>query len=200
MTGDPTSEPASGYPAGEGRAAYVISQLYYYVAAIVGVGFVIGGLIGFFFGVRTAVFPEAFETARDGLRGMLLGLAFAIPGLVTMWWHIRQARAREGRVPSPAFWGSTLYFHLVTLVALFFVLGGTAGFLAVLGEAVVPRCYDFAAPATDLVLSGTSCETDWSQTGRQLMNAAIFVIVAGPIMWWHLRQGRRMTAPPRRSA
>jgi hypothetical protein len=202
VTGDPTSEPA---PAGsdptalatEGRAAYVISQLYYYVAAVVGVGFVIGGLIGFFFGVRTAVFPDEFETTREGLRGMLLGLSFAIPGLVTLWWHIRQARGREGRVPTGAFWGSALYFHLVALIALFFVIGGVAGFLAVLSEAVVPRCGFLGdlPPSNELVLSG-SCSTDWGQTGRQLMNAAIFVLVGGPVMWWHLRQGRRLTTPP----
>jgi hypothetical protein len=28
------------------------------------------------------------------------------------------------------------------------------------------------------------------------MDASIFLIVAGPVFWWHLRQGRRLTAPP----
>jgi hypothetical protein len=136
------------------------------------------------------VFPDEFETTRDGLRGMLLGLSFAIPGLATLWWHIRQARRREGQVPAGAFWGSALYFHLVALIALFFVLGGASGFLAVLSEAAVPRCDELLRPEAG------SCGTEWAQTGRQLMNAAIFVIVGGPVMWWHLRQGRRLTAPP----
>jgi alpha-beta hydrolase superfamily lysophospholipase len=48
-----------------GRAAYVISQLYYYVATVVGVGLLLGGLIA------------SLLAARNGL-------AFALPGAVVL--------------------------------------------------------------------------------------------------------------------
>lgn len=189
---------ASPAPA-EGRGAFVISQVYYYVAAVVGVAFGIGGLIAFFFGIRTLAFPSEFEGTRDGLRGMLLGLSFAVPGLLTTWWNVREARRREGWVPTGAFWGSALYFHLVSLVGLGFVIGGTAMILALLSEGLVPECnFVEFAQSEDLVLSSPrDCTNDWGETGRDMLNAAIFVLVGGSVMWWHLRQGRRLTAPPR---
>ena len=204
MSGDPTSEPASvtiegasaGGPA-EGRAAYVISQLYYYLAAVVGVGLVIGGVIVMLFGVRTWLFPGEFESSRDGVRGILLGVSFALPGLASMWWHLRQARAREGRVLAGAFWGSALYFHAVAFIAFLFVLGGSIGLLAVLANAVVPPCTfveGFGSGGT--ILGARDCRAEWDEIGRSLFNAAIFIVAAGPLMWWHLRQGRRLTTPP----
>jgi hypothetical protein len=188
-------------PAGpeESRAAYVISQLYYYVAAVVGVGFVIGGLIALLLGVRTLVFPDEFETTRDGVRGMLQGLGFALPGLAVLWWHLREARRRETRMAGPAFWGSSLYYHGVALVALFFVFGGTVGILMSLVDAVLPSCFSpevtIPHPPDPGETLRSECYPTAAQAGRSAFNAAIFVIAAGPIMWWHLRQGRRLTAP-----
>lgn len=181
-------------PAAESRAAYVIAQLYYYVAAVVGVGFVIGGLVALLFGVRTLVFPDQFETAREGVRRILQGLAFLLPGLVVLWWHLREARRRETRMTGTAFWGSSLYYHGVSLVALFFVLGGVVGILMSTVDAVLPSCF---RTAVELSPGGVTseCYPTAGQAGRNAFNAAIFVIAAGPIMWWHLRQGRRLTAP-----
>jgi Domain of unknown function (DUF5671) len=178
-------------PPADSRAAYVISQLYYYVAAVVGVGFVIGGLVALLFGVRTLVFPDEFETTREGVRRMLQGLAFVIPGLTVLWWHLREARRRETRMVGSAFWGSSLYYHGVAIVALFFVLGGVVGILMSTVDAVAPSC-----PPVEVPGSAAECFPTTAQAGRSAFNAAIFVIAAGPIMWWHLRQGRRLTSPP----
>jgi Domain of unknown function (DUF5671) len=187
--------PAGPAPSGstESRAAYVIAQLYYYVAAVVGVGFVIGGLIAFLFGVRTLAFPGEFETTREGVRRMLQGLAFLLPGLVVLWWHLREARRREARMTGTAFWGSSLYYHGVSLVALFFVLGGAAGILISVVDAVLPSC--FMPGGGELVTIEERCFPTAAEAGRNAFNAAIFIIAAGPVMWWHLRQGRRTTAP-----
>jgi Domain of unknown function (DUF5671) len=171
-----------------GRAAYVLSQLYYYVAAVVGVGLVIGGAVAILFGVRTLVLPREFEEARDGFRGMLLGAAFALPGLATLWWHLREARRREGGRPRPTFWGSSLYFHLVALIGLFFVIGGTVGVLAAVVNLVLPQCFGSGRILAD-------CFPQQNDAARAALDAAIFVIAGGPVMWWHLRRGRRLTAP-----
>ena len=193
---------APGRP--EGRAAHVISQLYYYVAAAVGVGFVIGGSIAILFGLRTLILPDEFQQARDGVRAILFGLSFIIPGLVVMWWHLREARGLERRASTGGFWGAALYFHLVALLALGFVMGGSAMTLAAATEAAVPPCYTDETyesklsqghqPDGELVLQGG--RICGGGDVRNVMDASIFVIAAGPIMWWHLRQGRRLTAPP----
>jgi hypothetical protein len=44
-----------GAPTEPGRAGFVISQLYYYVVAAIGVAFVLGGVIAGLFGLRTLV-------------------------------------------------------------------------------------------------------------------------------------------------
>jgi hypothetical protein len=130
---------------------------------------------------------------------MLQGLAFVLPGLLVLWWHLREARRREARMAGPAFWGSSLYYHGVALVALFFVLGGAVGILMSLVDAILPSCFQSAGPLVELPRGTTSvgseCYPTAAQAGRSAFNAAIFVIAAGPIMWWHLRQGRRLTAP-----
>jgi uncharacterized protein DUF5671 len=185
--------PAPVSPA-ESRSAYVIAQLYYYVAAVVGVGFVIGGLIALLLGVRTLVFPAEFETTREGARRILQGVAFVLPGLVVLWWHLREARRRETRMAGPAFWGSSLYYHGVALVALFFVLGGAVGVLMSSIDAALPRC--FQPGGGELVaIEGSQCFPSRGEAARNAFNAAIFIIAAGPVQWWHLRQGRHLTAP-----
>jgi uncharacterized protein DUF5671 len=174
-----------------GRAAYVLSQLYYYVAAVVGMGFVIGGLVAILFGIRTLVLPREFEQARDGLRTILIGVAFALPGLVALLWHLREARRREGRRAPSASWGSALYFHLVALIGLGFVMGGTVGVLVSVVEVVLPQCFE----AGGGLVTGPACFPEPDEAARGAVDAAIFVIAGAPVMWWHLRQGRRATAP-----
>ena len=201
MTADPASEgvprpPGAQLPPDQsGRAAYVISQLYYYVAAVVGVGFIIGGLVAFLFGVRTLVLPLEHEGSREGLRTMLIGLSFALPALAMMLWHLRQARRREGHVRPGTFWGSALYFHLVALIALFFVFGGTVGILASAASGAVPHCFEPPLTHGMLGSGGSECYPGPEEAARNVIDASIFVIVAAPIMWWHLRQGRRLTSP-----
>jgi hypothetical protein len=41
-----------------GRAAYALSQLYYYLVAIVAIGFVIGGTIAALIAVRQLAWPD----------------------------------------------------------------------------------------------------------------------------------------------
>lgn len=174
--------------ADEGRGAYVLSQLYYYVVAVIGVGLLIGGAVAALFGLRTVVLPREFEAARDGLRTVLFGMAFALPGLALVWTHLREARRREGGPFTEAFWGSSLYYHLVALISLVFVLIGTIGILASLVDLAVSPCPD-----------GSGDIVGWcgpAEVGRRIVDFAIFLIVAGPVFWWHLRQGRRTTGTP----
>ncbi len=206
MTGDPTSEPVPAAPpepvaAPEGRGAYVISQLYYYLAAVVGVGFLLGGGIGLLLGVRTLVLPQSGQEAEDAIRGMLGGLAFMLPGLAVVWWHLGQARRREGKVTVSAFWGSALYFHLVAWIALIVVMTATAGLLTAARDAALPECAVQPALAPGEAPGGETIRKEFcyplaGEAARSMFDAGIYILVAAPIMWWHLRQGRRLTAPP----
>lgn len=193
----------------EGRAAWVLSQLYYYAAAVVGVGLLIGGGIAALMGVRTLVLPEEFEQARDGVRGLLIGLCFVLAGAALLWWHLREARRREHAPTTAAFWGTSLYFHLVALVALAFVLIGTIGILISAVDAAVPRCFGGevvpAEPGGVTVEEAphgsatfSECYPTGEDAGRQALNFGIVLLVGGPVYWWHLRQGRRIfgAAPP----
>ena len=200
--------PAPAKP--EGRAAHVISQIYYYVAAVIGFGLFLGGAIGALFGVRELVLPREFDSVRGGVRTILHGLSVALPGIALIWWHLRQASSREDRPTTSAFWGRSLYFHLMALVALGFVLIGGIGVLFNLGDAALgcegspehayfttehppPEGYGtFVEPGTMQV---EFCHPSREEALRNAVDSAIFLIVAAPVFWWHLRQGRRLTAP-----
>ncbi|HEX6208715.1 MAG TPA: DUF5671 domain-containing protein [Actinomycetota bacterium] len=169
----------------EGRAAYVISQLYYYVAAVIGVALLIGGAVAALFGLREIVLPREWESTEGGIRTMLTGAAFALPGLALLWTHLREARRREGLPFSGTFWGASLYFHLVALIALGFVLIGTTGILVSLVDVVY-------RPSAGPGLFRPSR----SEALRQMLDFAIFVVVAGPVFWWHLGRGRRAVGSP----
>jgi hypothetical protein len=193
-----------------GRAAHVIAQLYYYLVAAIGVGFVLGGVIAVLFGLRALVLPEEFQETRDAFRTMLNGLAFALTGAALLWWHLREARRREDRPLRAAFWGRSLYFHLVAFVALWFVVGGVIAMLNVAVEAALPHCdfpvaepifpgsepgVTFEEPVEGVTATQASCFPSPAEAGRRALDAAIFIIAAGPVWWWHLRQGRRATDP-----
>ena len=183
------------------RAAHVISQVYYYIAAVIGFGLFLGGAIGALFGVRELVLPREFESVRGGIRTIVHGLSFALPGLALMWWHLRQARSREDRPTTSVFWGRSLYFHLMALVALVFVLIGGIGLLFNLGDAAV-GCERQEHALVDIETferspSDAFCYPSSEEAARNAVDSSIFLIVAGPVFWWHLRQGRRLTAPAR---
>ena len=179
------TEPTGGP---EGKSAYVLSQLYYYVVAVIGVGLLIGGGVAALFGLRAIVFPRELETVRDGIRTLLFGAAFALPGIALLWTHLREARRREGGPFTEAFWGSSLYYYLVAVISLVFVLIGTIGILASFVDLAVSPCP--ASRGGDIV--------GWcgpEEVGRRIVDFAIFLVVGGPVFWWHLRQGRRLTGP-----
>jgi hypothetical protein len=178
----------------DGRGAFVISQLYYYVVAVIGVGLVIGGAIAALFGVREMAFPRAGEAVREGVRSLLQGLVFAGPGAALVWSHLRAARRREGGPAVPAFWGRALYFHLVALVALVFALIGTVGALGGMVDLAAPLCPPGVLENGVPVQEG--CFPTPAEAGRQIADMSIFVVVAAPVWWWHLREGRRATQPP----
>lgn len=192
----------------ESRAAHVISQVYYYVAAVGAFGLFLGGSIATLFGVRELVLPREFETSHDAIRTILHGLSFVIPGIGIMWWHLKQARRREERPPRTVFWGRVLYFHLIALVALLFSVIGTVGLLFNLSDAAIGCEPERAFVQTRAGESYTDIETIEGQPPesycypsresalRSATDVSIFLIVAGPVFWWHLRQGRRLTAPP----
>lgn len=191
-----------------GRAAFAIAQSYYYLAAVIGVGLLLGGVIGTLIGLRELVLPGSTgsiggfteDTAsRDALRSVLGGLAFAIPGGLVFLWHIREARRREARAVPGTFWGSALYFHLVALVSISIAVGGTIALLHSLRDAAVPLCYptpDIALPpVTGTPVPGlgtppitispapegvlTQQENCYPRTSDALRSAADALIVAG---------------------
>lgn len=187
-----------------GRAGFVISQLYYYVVAAIGVAFVLGGVIGALFGVRALLLPNEFEEARDAFRTMLHGLAFALPGTVLLWWHLREARRRERRAIPPSFWGRSLYFHLVAFVALWFAVGGVITALNAAVDGALPHCVEghvavpepgVESPPFEGFEPPGECFPGPAEAARRALDGAIFVLAAGPVWWWHLRQGRRATVP-----
>jgi hypothetical protein len=164
-----------------------MSQLYYYLVAIVAVGFVIGGAIAAVIALRELAFPDPGSQTRDSVRSLLQGLAFAGPGAAAVWWHLAQARRQEGRLAPGAFWGRSLYFHGVAFVAYLVALGGiVATLFSLVDAALVPDCPVF--------VEADFC-TDAEEALRSAANGAIVVLVSGAVWWWHLREGRRTVTP-----
>ena len=184
----PGPPPASQFT---GRAAYALSQLYYYLVAIVAIGFVIGGTIAALIAVRQLAWPDPWSVTRQSVEALLQGLAFAVPGALAAWWHLGQARKREGRVAAGAFWGRSLYFHAVAFLAYVVALGGVVATLFTLIDAA------FAAdcPATIGRDLGFLVCTNAEDALRAALNGLIVVLVAGTVWWWHLREGRRTVSP-----
>ncbi len=188
-----------------GKVSYVISQLYYYVAAVIGVALVLGGLIGLLLEVRQLILPREFDEARRSIRGIFLSLGFVVPGAAVLWWHLGEARRRESARSVPAFWGKVLYYHLVALIALGFAIGGSVRMLTGVVDAAYPECFRTFAqiPVPEPVEPGTEleplspegvrhCESR-VEGGRRVLDGAVFLLVAGPMFLWHLREGRRAT-------
>jgi Domain of unknown function (DUF5671) len=183
--------PSDAAPKFTGRAAYSLSQLYYYLVAIVAIGFVIGGTIAALIALRQLAWPDPGSVTRQSLEALLQGLAFAIPGALAAWWHLGQARRQEGRVAAGAFWGRSLYFHAVAFLAYVVALGGVVATLFSLIDAA------FAAdcPVTIGRDLGFLVCTDADDALRAALNGLIVVLVAGTVWWWHLREGRRTVSP-----
>jgi uncharacterized protein DUF5671 len=227
------SEPEEQNPASSGRGATVISQAYYYVVAAVGLIFLLGGLIAALIALRKWVFPIS-ETGssfyggtvdrNDAARSFLGALAFAIPGALVLWWHLREARRREGRRVVRESWGGVLYFHLVALISLMIALGGVVAALHAVRDWALPICY--APPRAELSpvegpLSGSGFEGEGSpivdpqypvdlnpgvlkqecypppsEALRSVLDGVIVASVAGGTWFWHLRRGRRTLDEP----
>lgn len=227
------SEPNDQTPASLGRGATVISQAYYYVVAAVGLIFLLGGLIAALIALRKWVFPIS-ETGssfyggpldrNDAARSFLGALAFAIPGALVLWWHLREARRREGRRVSRESWGGVLYFHLVALITLMIALGGVVATLHAVRDWALPICYE--PPRAELSpvegpLSGSGfegegspiidpqypvdlnpgvlkeqCYPPSSEASRSVLDGVIVASVAGGTWLWHLRRGRRALDEP----
>lgn len=202
MSAGPTDRPDAAEvgapgPAGpppQRSAAYAFSQLYYYVVAVVGVGFLLGGAIAALIGLRQLVLPDPGQETREAVRAMLQGLAFAVPGAGAALWHVGQARRREGRMTTKAFWGASLYFHLVALIAFVTALSGiTASLFGLVDAALPPRCFTPLPVRVQVVIGFCTSRAD---ALRSASNGLIVVLVAGAVWWWHLRQGRRVGGPP----
>ncbi|MDP8955603.1 MAG: DUF5671 domain-containing protein [Actinomycetota bacterium] len=191
---DPAAEEARRPP---GRAAFVLGQLYYYLAALTGVGFLLGGAMAALFGVRDLLFSQEFGPGpRGAAQNALHGLSFAVIGAVCLLWHLREARRREERPHADVFWGRSLYFHLVAGLALGFVVTGLALLLSGIVDLVLPECAHFDLPpgAADVEASGMCVPTEREATIRLIVDYGIILVVSAPIWFWHLRRGRQLTA------
>lgn len=215
---DRTSEPEPG--PSSGRAAFVISQSYSYVAAVVGVGLLLGGGIAALVALRQWILPSSnggfgpgLDPSREAGRSLLGALAFVVPGALLFVWHIRAARRGQDVYRSGAFWGSVLYFHLVALIAMAITLGGVIGGLHALRDAAIPYCYRQPEPLSPVatpvpgISSGSvqipadaadafaelqrDCYPPTADALRSALDAAIVTGVAGAVWAWHLRRGRR---------
>jgi hypothetical protein len=156
---DPDGGARATPPPFTGRAAFAISQVYFYVAAAIGLGFFVGGGIAALIGLRQLVFGASpgdlvdgsyvgigSSASRDAVRSILGGVAFAVPGAAVFLWHLREARRGESRPITRTFWGAALYFHLVALIALPVAMGGLVAGLHSLRDAALPYCYSVPAP------------------------------------------------------
>jgi hypothetical protein len=225
------TEPDEQTPTSSGRGATVISQTYYYVVAAVGLIFLLGGLIAALIALRKWVFPISDVVPaiyggtvdrNDAARSFLGALAFALPGSLVLWWHLREARRREGRRTSRESWGGVLYFHLVALISLMIALGGVVATLHAVRDWALPICYDtngVLAPVegpvsgsglegspiadpqypVDLnpgVLKQQECYPSASEALRSVLDGVIVASVAGGTWVWHLRRGRRALDEP----
>jgi hypothetical protein len=182
----------------------------------------LGGVIGALIGVREWILPSGQDptgspflggSSRDAIGGILGGLAFAIPGALLFWWHLREARRREDVALAGVSWGSSLYFHLVAFVALMIAVGGVFGTLHSVADAAVPDCFEaptHVLPPTDFTpIPGTSteeasvleqvpidtfrqCYPPVSVSLRSALDGLIVAAVAGATWIWHLRRGRRL--------
>jgi Domain of unknown function (DUF5671) len=183
--------PSDAAPKFTGRAAYSLSQLYYYLVSIIAIGFVIGGTIAALIALRELAWPDPGSMTRQSVEALLQGLAFAIPGALAAWWHLGQAGKREGQVAAGAFWGRSLYFHLVAFLAYVVAFGGVVATLfSLIDAAYAADCPE--AIGQDLVF--LVC-TDADDALRAALNGVIVVLVAGTVWWWHLREGRRAVSP-----
>jgi hypothetical protein len=221
------SDPDGGEPSPPftGRAAFAISQIYYYVAAAIGVGFLVGGAIAALIALRHWILPgsdEGFgpvtDPTREAARSFLGALAFAVPGALVFRWHLREARRREAAFAPRAFWGRSLYFHLVAVIALPIALGGVAATLHSLRDAALPSCHATPEPfppvaspvpgispgiieipeegaAEALAELRRDCYPPAGQALRSALDAGLVAAVGGGTGWWHLRRARRDEAP-----
>jgi len=188
MQGPQFPPPPHAQVRANGKAAWVISQLYYYAVCVIAVCFVIGGAIACLIGFREALLPSPGQDASASARQVLMGIAWALPFGVALFWHLREARRRDRSPVAGVFWGSALYYHLVAFVSLQVLLTGAVAALVSLINA------GFAQPCSGPYDYG-SC-TDASSELRTALNGVIAMIVSGPVFWWHLREGRRVTRAP----
>jgi hypothetical protein len=216
------TQPAPGQQPFSGRAAFAITQTYYYIAAVVGVGLLLGGGIAALIAFRQWILPSEVvgpsgSGSREAVRSLLGALAFAIPGGLVLAWHLGEARRRERSSMPGSFWGSALYFHLVALISLFIAVGGVITLLHSVVDAALPQCFGVPrpyegplypgevspipglSPGPDAVLieAEEECYPQPSDALRSALDATIVASVAGGVWLWHLRRGRREPdAPP----
>ena len=214
---DPQSPPFSG------RAVVVISQAYYYVAAAVGLAFLLGGGIAALIALRKLVLPLSESAGSFGGLSDSNDTARSFLGALVLAWHLREARRREGSRVARASWGGVLYFHLVALIALLIALGGAVATLHSLRDSVMPLCYEIPGPVvppvegpvtgsglegevspidvpievdSPLLAQQEECYPSTSEALRSALDAGIVAVVAGAAWLWHLRRGRRTVDGP----
>lgn len=189
MVVEPEPDPQS--PPFSGRAVVVISQAYYYVAAAVGLAFLLGGGIAALIALRKWLLPvsEAAGSfgsfdgsgSNDTARSFLGALAFAIPGAIVLAWHLREARRREGSLVSQASWGGVLYFHLVALISLLIALGGVVATLHAVRDSVMPLCYEIPGPVVPPV-AAPSLGSQFEGEGSPIIVPDVPIDVDSPLL------------------
>lgn len=112
-----------------------------------------------------------------------------------LWWHLREARRREERPHTDAFWGRSLYFHVVAALALGFVLTGLVLLLIGIVDVVLPECahLDLPSGATGVDGNGGCVPVEREASIRLIVDSGIILVVSAPVWLWHLRRGRQLT-------
>jgi hypothetical protein len=137
-----------------------------------------------------------------------------------LWWHLREARRREGHRIHRESWGGVLYFYLVALISLLIALGGVVATLHALRDWALPICYETPGPVEGPVTGSgfqgegspvvdpqypvdlnpgvlrQECYPPSSEAVRSVIDGVIVASVAGVTWVWHLRRGRRALDEP----
>ncbi len=161
---------------------------YDFAVAVLSMFLVIDGLVWALFTIRALISPgeEDFGSTRDSVRHLLYALfGLVLPGLVGAWIHFRSGRRHDRELVAPEVRPRAGYFYGVAFIAYLFILAAVLWMLIEIVDLIIPPC---EGPR-----QGVACYLSRDPV-RRFVDAGLIILGAGPVWWWHLRRGRRLTA------